>query len=83
MEQELNRRELERYLERVTDRWPVQRALLAGARVDDDEWAARRVDLNARWRNDARQRVIDRTGKCPAIDDKLDRVVENMRGRFG
>jgi len=33
--QELNRRELERYLERVTDRWPVQRALLAGARVDD------------------------------------------------
>jgi uncharacterized protein len=35
MEQELNRRELERYLERVTDRWPVQRALLGGARVDD------------------------------------------------
>ncbi len=34
-ESELNRRELERYLERVTDRWPVQRALLGGARVDD------------------------------------------------
>lgn len=33
--EELNRRELDRYLERVTDRWPVQRALLAGARVDD------------------------------------------------
>ena len=32
---ELNRRELERYLERVMDRWPVQRALLGGARVDD------------------------------------------------
>jgi hypothetical protein len=32
---ELNRRELERYLERVTDRWPIQRALLGGARVDD------------------------------------------------
>jgi hypothetical protein len=32
---ELNRRELERYLERVTDRWPVQRALLGGARLDD------------------------------------------------
>jgi len=32
---ELNRRELERYLERVTDRWPVQSALLGGARVDD------------------------------------------------
>ena len=36
---ELNRRELERYLERVTDRWPVQRALLGGARVDDHQGA--------------------------------------------
>jgi hypothetical protein len=36
---ELNRRELERYLERVTDRWPVQRALLGGARVDDHNGA--------------------------------------------
>ena len=35
MEPELNRRELEATWERVTDRWPVQRALLAGARVDD------------------------------------------------
>jgi uncharacterized protein len=31
----LNRRELDRYVQRVTDRWPIQRALLAGARVDD------------------------------------------------
>jgi hypothetical protein len=37
---ELNQRELERYLERVTDRWPVQRALLGGARVDDLHGAA-------------------------------------------
>jgi hypothetical protein len=36
---ELNRRELERYLERVMDRWPVQRALLGGARVDDHQGA--------------------------------------------
>ena len=36
---ELNRRELERYLERVMDRWPVQRALLGGARVDDHNGA--------------------------------------------
>ena len=34
-EEELNRRELERYVQRVTDRWPVQRALLGGARVAD------------------------------------------------
>jgi hypothetical protein len=32
---ELNRRELERYVQRVTDRWPASRALLGGARVAD------------------------------------------------
>jgi hypothetical protein len=31
----LNRRELERYLGRLGDRWPLQRALLGGARVAD------------------------------------------------
>jgi hypothetical protein len=31
----LNDRELERYVARVNDRWPVQRALLGGARVAD------------------------------------------------
>ena len=34
-EEGLNRRELERYVQRVTDRWPAQRALLGGARVAD------------------------------------------------
>jgi uncharacterized protein len=32
---ELNHRELERYVQRVADRWPVQRVLLGGARVAD------------------------------------------------
>jgi hypothetical protein len=31
----LNHRELERYVQRVADRWPIQRALLGGARVED------------------------------------------------
>ena len=31
----INRRELERYLERVTDRFPIQRAMVGGARVAD------------------------------------------------
>ena len=31
----LNRRELERYVQRVMDRFPIQRALLGGARVAD------------------------------------------------
>jgi uncharacterized protein len=32
---ELNHRELERYVQRLADRWPIQRALLGGARVED------------------------------------------------
>jgi hypothetical protein len=35
----LNRRELRRYLDRVGDRWPIDAALLGGARVDDDRGA--------------------------------------------
>ena len=34
--EELNHRELDRYVQRISDRWPLQRALLGGARVDDD-----------------------------------------------
>ena len=34
-EVQLNERELERYIRRVTDRFPIQRALLGGARVED------------------------------------------------
>ena len=33
--EQVNRRELHRYVQRVSDRWPLQRALLGGARVDD------------------------------------------------
>jgi hypothetical protein len=32
---ELNRRELERYVQRVSDRWPLDRAVLGGALVAD------------------------------------------------
>ena len=39
MATELNRPELERYVRRVTDRFPVHRALLGGAVVDDTRGA--------------------------------------------
>jgi uncharacterized protein len=32
----VNRRELDRYAQRVSDRWPLERALVGGARVDDE-----------------------------------------------
>ena len=35
----LNTNELHRYLDRVGDRWPVQRAILGGARVADERGA--------------------------------------------
>jgi len=35
----IDHRELERYIERVTDRFPIQRALLGGARVADAKGA--------------------------------------------
>jgi hypothetical protein len=31
----VNRREADRYVQRVSDRWPLERAILGGARVDD------------------------------------------------
>ena len=35
----VNRRELRRYLDRVDDRWPIEVALLGGARVADERGA--------------------------------------------
>jgi uncharacterized protein len=35
----VNRRELQRYLVRVGDRWPIETALLGGARVADERGA--------------------------------------------
>jgi hypothetical protein len=35
----VNRRELQRYLARVGDRWPIDTALLGGAQVDDEQGA--------------------------------------------
>jgi hypothetical protein len=36
---ELNRAELRRYVDRVDDRWPIERAMLGGARVADEAGA--------------------------------------------
>ena len=36
----LNERELSRYVSRVSDRWPLSRAMLGGARADDALGAA-------------------------------------------
>jgi uncharacterized protein len=45
----VNRRELERYLQRVSDRWPLERALLGGARVDDARGAGAQRERGAEF----------------------------------
>jgi uncharacterized protein len=45
----LNMRELRRYVERVSDRWPIARALVGGARVDDARGAPPQRERGPEW----------------------------------
>ena len=45
----LNERELERYVQRIDDRWPLERALLGGARVDDVHGAGSQRERGAEY----------------------------------
>lgn len=45
----LNMRELRRYVERVGDRWPIARALVGGARVDDARGAPPQRERGPEW----------------------------------
>ncbi len=45
----LNLRELRRYVERVGDRWPIERALIGGARVDDAHGAPPQRERGPEW----------------------------------
>lgn len=41
--------ELHRYVRRITDRWPVERAIVAGARVADAKGAGPQRERGAEW----------------------------------
>jgi hypothetical protein len=45
----VNMRELRRYVERVSDRWPLAQALLGGARVDDARGAGEQRERGAEY----------------------------------
>jgi hypothetical protein len=45
----LNLRELRRYVERVSDRWPIERALVGGARVADAQGAPPQRERGPEW----------------------------------
>ncbi len=47
--EELNLRELRRYVERVGDRWPIAQALVGGARVDDAHGAPPQRERGPEW----------------------------------
>jgi len=42
-------RELERYLRRVGDRWPIDEAIVGGAQVDDDRGAPPQRERGPEW----------------------------------
>lgn len=45
----LNVRELRRYVARVGDRWPIERAIVGGARVDDAHGAPPQRERGPEW----------------------------------
>jgi hypothetical protein len=45
----LNVRELRRYVDRVSDRWPMEHALIGGARVDDVRGALPQRERGPEW----------------------------------
>ena len=49
MDEPLDRRELERYLRRVGDRWPLDGAWVGGARVDDARGAPPQRERGPEW----------------------------------
>ena len=46
---DLNQRELRLYVDRVSDRWPIERALIGGARVDDARGAPPQRERGPEW----------------------------------
>lgn len=46
---DLNLSELRRYVERVGDRWPIEQALVGGARVDDARGAPPQRERGPEW----------------------------------
>ncbi len=55
---------------------------MAGARIDDDERPAGRIDFDAFRRNDPDERVVDRPLERAAVDDEFHRVFEHVRRDF-
>lgn len=49
LDEQLNLRELRRYVQRVSDRWPISRALVGGARVDDAHGAPPQRERGPEW----------------------------------
>ena len=45
----VNEAELRRYVDRVADRWPIQRALVGGARIDDERGAPPQRERGPEW----------------------------------
>ena len=53
------------------------------ARVNNDEWSPRGIELHAHRRQNPRERVINWSIKLAAIDNELHLIVKHVRGGFG
>src|SRR6266566_1248756 len=56
---------------------------MPGARVDDDEGPARRVEFDAWRRNHLYEAVVDRPIERPAVEHQLHLVIEHVRSGLG
>ena len=56
---------------------------VAGARIDNDKWPARRIDLDAGRRDNPHKAVVDRLVELAAVDDEFDLIIEHVRSGFG
>jgi hypothetical protein len=74
---------LERHADLAVGLEAADAGAMPGTRVDDDEGPAGRIDLDALRRNDADERVIDRSLEGTAVDDELGRIFEDVGRNLG
>jgi hypothetical protein len=53
------------------------------ARINDDEWSANRIGLDAVWRNDADEHIVHRPLQGTTVDDNFECITQDVRRELG
>ena len=56
---------------------------MTGARINDDERSAGRIDLDALWGNDADENIVHRPLEGATVDDNFERVAQDVWPELG